>query len=285
MTVACTAQSPGQGAAGGKPAGASSRRTPPASASARTTTPPAPPSITLSETKTADGALVTVAVFRGPVQYVLHNGSVDPGAKYDRLVQAGPLVTGAERHRLLAAFNGGFLMRSRAGGYEQEGHVLRALRRGLASLVLDGAGHARIGVWGQTVPAAGEAVFSVRQNLWPLVQNGRPTAEAARWWRWGGTIGHAEYVARSALGQDAAGDLVYAASMSAVPQDLAEALARSGAVIGMELDINPEWVQLDTAASPGGALTAAIPRQVRPADQYLSGWTRDFITVLAPSGM
>jgi len=50
----------------------------------------------------------------------------------------------------------------------------------------------------------------------------------------------------------------------------------------MELDINPEWVQLAVARTPGGSLAAAIPGQVRPADQYLTGWTRDFVTVLAP---
>ena len=53
----------------------------------------------------------------------------------------------------------------------------------------------------------------------------------------------------------------------------------------MELDINPEWVQLDIARKPGGPLTAAIPGQARLADQYLEGWTRDFFTVLAaPNG-
>ena len=241
-----------------------------------------PPHVTVSQIRTADGSVVTVAVFRGPVQYVLHNGSQDPGPAYAALVRAGPAVSGAERRHLLAAFNGGFLLRSRAGGYEQEGHVFRALRHGLASLVIDRSGQARIGVWGVDVPAPGEAVYSVRQNLWPLVEEGQPTAEAARWWRWGGTIGHAEYVARSALGQDASGDLIYAASMSTVPEDLAQVLARSGARIAMELDINPEWVQLAIAHTPGGPLRAPIPGQVRPATQYLTGWTRDFITVLAP---
>ena len=239
-----------------------------------------PPRVTVSRIRTADGSVVTVAVFRGPIRYVLHNGSHDPGPANAALVR-GPAVSGTERPRLLAAFNGGFLLRSRAGGYEQEGHVFRALRHGLASLVIDRSGQARIGVWGVDVPAPGEAVYSVRQNLWALVEEGQPTAEAARWWRWGGTVGHAEYVARSALGQDASGDLIYAASMSTVPEDLAVALARSGARIAMELDINPEWVQLAIAHTPGGPLRAPIPGQVRPATQYLTGWTRDFITVLA----
>jgi hypothetical protein len=228
--------------------------------------------------------VVTVAVVKGSVRYVLHNGSQDPGRAAKGLVKAGPAVKGAERGQLLAAFNGGFMMRSRAGGYAQEGHVIRALRHGFASLVIDRSGQARIGVWGSGLPAPGEAVYSVRQNLWPLVFNGQPTAEAARWQRWGGTVGHKEYVARSAVGQDAAGDLIFAASMSTIPEDLAQVLADSGAQIGMELDINPEWIQLDIARSPGGPLTAAIPGQVRPARQYLVGWTRDFFTVLAPPG-
>ena len=96
-------------------------------------------------------------------------------------------------------------------------------------------------------------------------------------------MGGGAYVARSALGQDAAGDLIYAASMSAVPADLAHVLARSGARTAMELDINPAWVQLDAAARPGGRLHAEVYGQYRPADQYLVGWSRDFITVLAPS--
>jgi hypothetical protein len=226
--------------------------------------------------------VVTVATFRGPVRYVLHNGSADPGPAAAGLVRAGPAVTGAERQRLLAAFNGGFKLGAGVGGYEQESHVISPLARGFASLVIDRSGRARIGVWGHGLPAPGEAVYSVRQNLQLLVEHGRPTPAAADWGLWGATLGGGEYVARGALGQDASGDLVFAASMSATPYDLADGLARSGARIAMELDINPAWVQLDTARGPGGRLTAAVPGQNRPADQYLVGWTRDFITVLAP---
>ncbi len=118
--------------------------------------------------RTADGSVITVAVFHGRLRYVLHNGSQDPGPAAAALVQAGSVVTGAERQQLLAAFNGGFKLRSRAGGYEQEGHVIRGLRHGLASLVIDRSGQARIGVWGTSVPVPGEAVYDVLQNLWPL---------------------------------------------------------------------------------------------------------------------
>jgi hypothetical protein len=116
-----------------------------------------------------------------------------------------------------------------------------------------------------------------------LVEHGRPTPAAADSSVWGATLGGGAYVARSAVGEDAAGDLLYAGSASAVPEDLAVALARHGARIAMELDINPEWVQLDTASRPGGPLHAEIPGQSRPAGQFVQGWTRDYFTVLANS--
>jgi hypothetical protein len=40
---------------------------------------PPPPRVTVTRMRMADGAVVTVAVFRGPVTYVLHDGSEDPG--------------------------------------------------------------------------------------------------------------------------------------------------------------------------------------------------------------
>ena len=270
---------------------AAARSTPKASSApaTRSTVTPAPaplprPRVSITRVRTADRALVTVATFLGPVRYVLHNGSADPGPAASGRVRAGPAVTGAERSQLLAAFNGGFKLSAGAGGYMQEGHVISPLRPGFASLVIDQSGQARIGVWGSGLPAPGEVVYSVRQDLRPLVLHGRPAAASADWTLWGATLGGGAYVARSAIGQDAAGHLMYAASMSAVPADLAAALAGHDARMAMELDINPEWVQLDAAGRPGGALTAEIPGQYRPSDQYLAGWTRDFFTILAPLG-
>ena len=46
--------------------------------------------------------------------------------------------------------------------------------------------------------------------------------------------------------------------------------------------VTAEWVQLAVAHTPGGSLHAPIPGQVRSPTQYLTGWTRDFIAVLAP---
>jgi hypothetical protein len=242
--------------------------------------PPPKPTVTVSSFRAADGTGVTVAQFGGTVRYRLHSGSNDPGAAALAVVSAGPSIGPREHQRLLAAFNGGFLLSAGAGGYEQEGHIISPLQPGLASLVIDASGVAHVGVWGAALPQPHEAVYSVRQNLPPLVRHGLATPAAADWTAWGATLGGGEYVARSALGENAAGQLIYVAAISTTPADLAAALVHAGARTAMELDINPEWVQLDITG-PHGNLNAAVPGQNRPASQYLTGWTRDFITVLS----
>lgn len=228
---------------------------------------------------------VTVVVMRfraGQASFSLHAGSVDPGWRAYRLgVAARSVVSVKERPHLIAAFTGGFYLSTGSGGYVQERHVVLAPRPGLASLVIDQGGLAHVGVWGRSLPVPGERVFSVRQNLPPLVVNGRPSIRAGALHNWGATLGGGAAVARCALGQDKAGDLLFAAAMSVTPAELATALVRAGARTAMELDINPEWVQFDYSHIPGGRLTAGIPGQHRPADQYLRGWTRDFIVATA----
>jgi hypothetical protein len=228
-----------------------------------------------------DGHLMTVARFTGAIKFVLHCGSSDPGSCC-RGLPGRPWIPRASRPRLLAAFNGGFLLSTGSGGYEQAGRVISPLRRGRASLVIYRSGAASIGAWGYRVPKPGLRIYSVRQNLILLFRNGHPTAAAfGAWTYWGATLGGGELVARSALGENAKGQLVYVASMSASPADLATALVRFGARSAMELDINPEWVQLAYAKKPGWRLHAGVTGQARPADQYLIGWTRDFIAVMA----
>ncbi|MGH9101807.1 MAG: hypothetical protein ACRDYD_02310 [Acidimicrobiales bacterium] len=229
-----------------------------------------------------DGAHVTVVRFHQALtRFDLHVGTQDPPTGGSALPpEAGPTVAATERPLLLAAFNGGFKSSTGSGGFEVGGHVLLPLVAGDASLVVDAGGSAHVGVWGQDLPLPGEQVVSVRQNLPPLVSGSRPSPTVTDVPAWGATLGGGAEVARSALGEDGSGSILYAGSMLALPSDLADALVASGARSAMELDINPEWVQADTASSPGGQLVAAVPGQVRPADQYLSGWTRDFVTVL-----
>lgn len=229
-----------------------------------------------------DGAVVTVVRFRaGLTSFALHAGSQDPGPVAGS--PHGDRVTHRERPHLVAAFNGAFKLSAGTGGYEQDRHVIASLRRGLATFVIDAAGRASVGVWGQTVPLSGDPVNSAVQNLSPLVRDGRLSPYIDDRTSWGATLGGALMVARSGVGEDAHANILYAASMSASPRDLATALASTGSLTAIEFDINPEWVQLDLAARPGGPLYVGIPSQQRPVRQLLEGWTRSFVTVLAAS--
>jgi hypothetical protein len=194
-------------------------------------------------------------------------------------------VSTTEIPQLLAAFNGGFEVNAAVGGVEVDGQTLTPLIDGFASFVIDTNGTGRIGVWGSTVPVPGEQVVSVRQNLPPLIDDGQMSSQIGNVAQWGLTLHGVAATARSALAEDAAGDILYAASMSALPIELATALSNDGATVAMEFDINPEWIQLDLDSMAGGPLLAAVPGQSRPANQYLVGWTRDFFTVLTPAAV
>ena len=114
----------------------------------------------------------------GLVHYALHVGWIDPPGGAAAPAGARPVIGPDQHAKLLAAFNGGFLMGAGCipcgvGGMEVAGHVLVPLVAGMTSLVLDRHGAASMGLWGHGFPRAGAAVYSVRQCLPPLVI-GRP---------------------------------------------------------------------------------------------------------------
>jgi hypothetical protein len=222
----------------------------------------------------------------------LYSGSMSPGGgpyKY-----TAPVTRTAARS-LVAAFNGGFKMADAHGGYYTEGRTVRPLVRGAASLVIYADGFATVGAWGSDV-AWTPSVVAVRQNLFPLVAGGSPSARAStRTWRaWGGTCPcgkgqhGAEHQWRSGLGVTADGALVYAAGPKLDPFQVAELLVRAGAVRGMQLDINPTWpvfASFKPAAAGGPAApsngTRLIATYRGPATFFDPTYARDFITMSA----
>ena len=85
------------------------------------------------------------------------------------------------------------------------------------------------------------------QNLVLLVDGGQVSASAVHEDNqiWGATLGSKTIVARSGVGVTADGALVYVAGPALSARTLAESLQRAGAVRGMALDLNPEWVTLN----------------------------------------
>jgi hypothetical protein len=223
----------------------------------------------------------------------LYSGSESPGGGPYRYT--APIKPASARH-LVAAFNGGFMMKDAHGGYYTEGRLIDPLRTGAASLVIYRNGSANVGAWGSDVRMTPE-VAAVRQNLAPLVADGRPTprARSADWRLWGSTCGASscahsvpgiEHQWRSGLGVTSDGALVYAQGPALDPLQLALVLARAGAVRGMELDINPDWPIFATY-DPAGERGPATPGNghlltatVRGPDTFFDpSWARDFITM------
>ncbi len=217
----------------------------------------------------------------------LYSGSQIPGG--GPFTHTAPIPPSAATG-LVAAFNAGFLMSNANGGYYTDGRIVLPLRTGSASFVVYANGTSTVGEWGRDVTMTPDVV-SVRQNLDLLVDGGRPVPglNATDSSQWGYTLGNQIYVWRSGLGVTADGALVYVGGPGLNITDLAEILAKAGAVRAMELDINTDWVNLATyqPPTPTGPATPANGTDLlstmvgTPGRYFESYWDRDFITMSA----
>ena len=176
------------------------------------------------------------------LRLVLHAGLVQPPSAGGW--RHGPVVTGAERTDLVAAFNGGFKAGDSRGGWRSEGRIVVPLVPGAASLVIYRDGGVDIGTWSLGLPARHRTVASVRQNLGLLVNHGRAQdgpSDAAT--RWGVAFRGAHLVSRSAVGITADHLLVWVGGTDVTVHDLTVALVRQHVMRAMELDINAPFVR------------------------------------------
>jgi hypothetical protein len=231
----------------------------------------------------SDGSTMTLVRFlAGHVIFDLHIGSLEPPSGTAAIgPDSGPMISPAEVPSVLACFNGGFKVHDNPGGIVTWGQPLTSVVPGFGTFMIDAAGRGSVGVWGEGLPTLADPALNVRQNLQPLIDRGQISPQIGNIAAWGFTFGGGTRTARSGLGEDGAGNLIYLASMSTLPVDLATALLGVGAVNAMQLDINPGTLQMDTATSPGAPLVAQIPGQQHPANQCQIGSTRDFIVALA----
>jgi hypothetical protein len=186
---------------------------------------------------------------------------------------------------MVAAFNGGFKLSDGVGGYYYQGRMVAPLRDGLASMVFTKDGSLRVVAWtgGATVTPD---VLAVRQNLKPLVLNGRIQTRASDGLKtWGVNIRKGTIIAnRSALGMRADGTLVFGFAYASTPETLAKAMVAGGVQTAIALDMNGLW--------PTGYLyrhtaTGVVGRKinthiVRSPKLYLDTTNKDFVVVLSP---
>jgi hypothetical protein len=211
----------------------------------------------------------------------LHSGTVDAGSSGWRY---GPTIGGRERHGLLGAFNGGFKFDTGAGGFALGGRTAVAIAPGLGSIVTYASGRTDIGAWRAGVPASGQKIVSVRQNLHLLVAGGRPASNIGCLLCWGAALGGTPSPARSGLGITADGRLIWAGGESLTPAALAGALIAARVQRAVELDINPEWVAAylygHRRARSSLTVVPIVPGQPGVPGQFLAPYGRDFFTVV-----
>lgn len=190
---------------------------------------------------------------------------------------------------LLAAFNGGFKARHGHFGVGVNGITVLPPRDGHGVVALYADGRVRIGAWGTDIMPAPDIV-AWRQNGPLIIQNGRinpHTADNAPR-DWGYTINSEVAVWRSGLGLSADGrTLYYVAGQNLTVSALAQAMAATGALNAMQLDINNYWVHFDSfQPGPNGPQPQALLDAMSGQNdqRFLGSYTRDFFYLTAKSG-
>lgn len=215
------------------------------------------------------------------VSLVLHAGLGEPRGTWTH----GDRVGSSETAHVIAAFNGGFKFSTGVVGYMSEGRTAVPLRPGRGSIVTYRDGTTQIGSWRADVPARGQPIASVLQNLHLLVDHGKaaPTVGSCIESCWGGTVAGTPATARSALGIDGAGQLVWAAGENLSPAGIATTLTDVGVQRAVELDINPDWVAAYLYVHGGGQPKPApvVSGQHGIAGRFLAPYSRDFFTILS----
>ncbi len=224
-----------------------------------------------------------VSMNQNLVRFQLHPGAEDPGPGHWR---AAPDVPPARRLGLLATFNGGFKISTSGGGFYLNGATAGVLTKGVASVVYYRDGRIAIGNWGGSVRMTPDVV-GVRQNLHLIVAHGRipPSVDYNVTTTWGATLGGGYYVWRSGIGMTRDGRVVFVYGPSLNVRELAQLLKRAGAVTGMELDINPDWMSymyyLPKHHPANPTPHNLLPDQLQPPDRYYGLANRDFTAVYA----
>ena len=219
------------------------------------------------------------------LKFELRPGSEDPGA--GNWGKAQPDIPPGQRRGLLATFNDGFKVASSQGGFFLNGTTRGVLQRGIASMVFYKNGDLKIGVWGQHGLRLTGKVAGVRQNLRPVVVNGRvpPSVDQNVETSWGATLGGGYFVWRSGIGVTADGRIIFVYGPALDVRTLASLLQRAGCVTAMELDINPDWMSYMTYQPqhhPANPVPVnLLPTQIQPATRYYAVANRDFTAVYA----
>jgi phosphodiester glycosidase len=216
------------------------------------------------------------------LKFSLRPGTEDPGYG----PWGAPMdIPHGHRLGLVATFNSGFRIASSGGGFYMHGHYHGRLVNGAASEVYFKNGSLKIGRWDRGPLHMGPDIAAVRQNLRPIVVNGKVPAAVDQnvLSSWGATLGGGYYVWRSGVGITRDNRIIFVYGPALDVRTLASLLKRAGCVTAMELDINPDWMSFMYYLAknhPGDPTPVNLLRsQVQPPTRYFYTSNRDFTAV------
>lgn len=214
------------------------------------------------------------------VRTAMFNGTEMPGGKGWK---NGSKIRGTAVRSLIASFNGGFRFEHEPGGYVTEGKTVRKLRKGYATLAISQDGISTVGIWGETITDDGSWA-SLRQNLPPLVHNGKSVYANYPKVDWGNDFGNKVYNFRSAICLRTDGLMMFVAVGKVNIGMLADTLLVLGCKTGMELDINGQWPYFAVYSDFGKATRwgEIIDNRMGDPNRHLNGSTKDFFALFDP---
>lgn len=139
--------------------------------------------------------------------------------------------------RVVATFNGAFKTTHGEYGMMVDHRVLIPPVKRAATIVVDDTGKTGLGSWPQT-EAIPENIVSFRQNLDPLVEDGKANPTGRYIWGWQ-IQGQSVLTHRTAMCVTPAGHLYYAFGTELDGPTLGNALKQAGCSYGVHLDMNP----------------------------------------------
>jgi len=184
---------------------------------------------------------------------------------------------------VLANTNGAFRLKDSQGGYIYEGKVQAPMVDGKATFAIDKAGKMTVGAWGTDIKP-GPDVYMARQNLDPIIVDGKSKVKDGDGFAWGATT-HGENAAwRSAIGERADGSLVYIGSPGLTASAMADTMIDAGVKRAMVLDMNNWWVAgfYFTHDATGAPVCKKLDPNIQEGcDRFLNRYKRDSLQFLA----
>ena len=214
------------------------------------------------------------------VRTALFNGTEVPGGKGWR---NGSKIRGAALRSLIASFNGGFRFEHAPGGYMTEGRDVQKMKKGYATFAIRKDGFSTVGIWGQDI-TDDDTWISLRQNLPPLVEEGKSSYAKYDKVDWGQDFGNKVYNYRSAVCVRFDGLMMFVAVGKVNIGMLADTLVFLGCRTGMELDINGTWPFFATYSNFGkvSRIGRTIDTRMGDPQRHLNGATKDFFALFDP---